>query len=625
MRVASPCRGRPARQLRALVFVFAAALAACHSSTTTPPGTPVITMGGENTSQEFASYVVFLDGINLTRTDGVVITVNQVAEEVDLAKISDFAELVAAPAAPSGTYTSATVSLDFSTAAVWVYQNGKPVLATVSNVNNSTTYVVTITFDPAHPLVINNGVSQRMHVTFDLAASNTVTPGTPPVVSVQPFVVVSPAPVDSTVMRARGLFVTTQSGTYIQNSRPFFDQQSALGAVTVNINDQTYFNIEGTAYTGQAGLTAMQQLQINTPTAAFGTLDNLSGITPSMNATQVYAGQSLESPVAELVTGIVSARSGNNLTVSGATCFVPNSSVALGSYAFYASLPVTVSSATLVAQDGAVASGLNEASISVGQKITAFGLAAFDATTGGCTSLDATSGFVRLNSTRLWGTLNSATTGNALLDVLSLGNFAPVALNFAGTGAGGQDANPAAYSVNTGSLDQSAVAAGTLLQVDGLVTPFGAAPPDFTAHAITPGTETSQQLIVEWVSGGSTTPFTHIGSDYLEVNLADPLIVGVHQIHTGPATLDLKSLAASPHITTIGANQNNLQLAVGSATLTPTGISLFNNASGFATALNTTFPASGGTQKIYKLVAYGTYNATTNTFVTSQILVALHE
>jgi hypothetical protein len=608
-----------------VVLVGAASLAACHTSSNPPPGTPVVTMGGENTSPYFASYVVVLDGINLTRTDGTVITLNQVAQEVDLAKISDLAELVEAPAVPAGTYTSATVALDFTNVAVWVYQNGKPVPAAVTTINGSTTYSIPVTFDPAHPLVITNGVAQRMHVTLDLAASNTITAGSAPGVQVQPFVVVSPAPVDSTEMRARGLFVTTQSGYYIQNSRPFFDQQSALGAVNVNINDQTYFNIEGVAYTGQAGLTAMQQLQISTPTAAFGTLDNLSGITPSMNATRVYAGQSLESPVAETVTGVVSARTGNSFTVTGATCFVPNSSLALGSFGYDASIPVTVSGNTTMAEDGALAPGLSTASISVGQKVTAFGLATFDQITGACLSLDATGGFVALNSTRLWGTLKSATTGNALLDVLSLGNFAPVGLNFAGSGAGGQDANPAAYSVNTGSLDQSAVAAGTLLQVDGIVAPFGAAPPDFTARAITPGTDTTQQLVIEWENGGSTAPFIHAGSDYLEVNLADPNIGNIRYIHTGPAALDLKTLAASPHITTIGAAaQNNLQLAVGSVTLT-SGISVYNSATAFATALGSTFPASGGTNKIYRLVAYGQYKPTTNTFVTDRIFVALHE
>jgi hypothetical protein len=607
-----------------MVLAAATSLAACHSTSTTSPGTPVITMGGESTSPDFASYIVLLDSIQLTRNDGTIITTNQVAEEIDLAKVSDLAELVEAPAVPSGTYTSATIALDFTSASVWVYQDGKPVLATVTAVNGNPAYTITITFDAAHPLVITNGVSQRLHLTFDLAASNSITAGSPPTVQVQPFVVLSPAPVDSTVMRARGLFVTTASGYYIQNSRPFFDQQSALGAVNVNINAQTYFNIQGVAYTGQAGLTALQQVQIDTPTAAYGTLDILSGITPSMNATQVYAGQSLESPVAETVTGVVSARSGNTFTVLGATCFQPNSSVALGSFAYLASMPVTVGSGTVMGQDGVIAPDLNTNAISVGQRVTILGLATFNTTTGGCVSLDATTGFMRLNSTRLWGTLNSATAGNASLDVLSLGNFAPAGLIFAGTGAPGQDANPAAYSVNTGSLDQSGVVAGTLLQVDGFVAPFGAAPPDFTAHAITPGTETSQQLVVEWENGGSLSPFTHAGSDYLEVNLADPNIAHIDYIRTGPAVLELKTLAASPHITTTGAAQNELQLAVGSVTLT-TGISVYNTASAFATALGATFPTSGGTKKIYRLVAYGQYNAATNTFVTARINVALHE
>lgn len=626
MRVASPGRGHPARLLRAMVLAAAAFLGACHSSSTTPPGTPVITMGGEGTSPDFVSYIGVIDSITLTATDGTLITTLQVPEEVDFAKVSDLAELVEAPAAPSGTYTSATMSLDFSAPQVWVYENGKPVLATVVSANGSPTYTVTITFDPSHPLVIGNGVSQRMHISLDLAASNTITPGSPPTVTLQPFVVFSPAPVDSTVMRARGLFVTTESASnyYIQNSRPFYDLQSALGAVNVNINPQTYFSINGISYTGASGLAAMQQLQISTPTLAIGTLDNLSGITPSMNATQVYAGESLENPVADTVTGVVSARSGNSFTLQGATCFQPTSSVALGSFSALASIPVTVGSTTVVSEDGVGTSGVDLASISVGQQITAFGTASIDPTTLGCVSLDATAGFIRLNSTRAWGTLNSATSGTAFLDVLSLGNFAPAGLDFSGTGAGGTSSDPANYNVNTGSLDQSGVAAGTLLAVDGVVTPFGAAPPDFTARAITPGTDTTQQLVIEWENGGSTAPFSHAGSDYLQVNLADPNIGSIHYIRTGPASLDLKTLAASPQITTTGAAQNNLQLAVGSVTLT-TGISVYNTASGFATALGSTFPASGGTKKIYRLVAYGQYNATTNTFVAGRIFVALHE
>ena len=57
--------------------------------------------------------------------------------------------------------------------------------------------------------------------------------------------------------------------------------------------------------------------------------------------------------------------------------------------------------------------------------------------------MDATAGQVRLSSTRLWGTLNSATKGSASLDLLSIGSFASSAFNFAGTGTGGQQRPPA--------------------------------------------------------------------------------------------------------------------------------------------------------------------------------------
>ena len=106
------------------------------------------------------------------------------------------------------------------------------------------------------------------------------------------------------------------------------------------------------------------------------------------------------------------------------------------------------------------------------------------------------------------------------------------------------------------------------------------------------------------------------------MNLADADLGATHEIRTGPAPLDLKSLPASPLITTTGADQSNLQLAIGSATLT-SGISVFNSASGFASAVNSDFAA--GTNKISRLVAYGQYDSVNNTFVAARISVALHE
>ena len=65
--------------------------------------------------------------------------------------------------------------------------------------------------------------------------------------------------------------------------------------------------------------------------------------------------------------------------------------------------------------------------------------------------------------------------------MLTLDNWSRSAFDFAGTATDGGASDHDAYVVNTGALDESGVTAGTLLQLDGLVTPFGTAPPDFTA------------------------------------------------------------------------------------------------------------------------------------------------
>ena len=623
------------RTLPALVLGFTGLLAGCGSNSTAALGTPVVTLS--DTSGDFAAYRVTLDSITLTETNGAIESPvrQQPPESVDLAALTDLTELLGVQAAPAATYKSATLTLDYTGASIWVNVNGQAVAATpVSSTGTALSQdTATVTFDPNHPLVITRGKSTRLAIDFDLAASNSInTATTPPTVTVRPFVVMTPAPADAALIRVRGLLVAVPSGSsdYIINVRPLIDLQSALGAVTVSTTAQTYFNINHAAYTGAAGLNALASLPENTIIAAYGTLGDLSGITPGFHAMAVYAGTSLESPIANHISGVVSARSGNTLTVRGATYL--SAPVFTSSYtASYANnATVTVGSATLVSEDGVAASGLTPAAISVGQQVDVSGQGSVDS--AGNISLDATTCSseppcqVRLLPTRIWGTLNSATAGSALLDVLSLGNFAPAGFNFVGTGA--VAANPSAYALNTGSLDESATPAGTLLQVDGIVNAFGSAPPDFTATAITAGTATEQRLVVEWSNAaGATAPFTSASSSGLVVDLSNAALGTIHEIRTGPAgpantgpgVRDLTLLPTSPPFTIVGAAQADLRLAIGGASLS-TGVSVFNSISGFATAVSSTFK---GTNKIYRLVAVGQYNAGTNAFVASRISVAL--
>jgi Domain of unknown function (DUF4382) len=609
-------------------------LASCGGSSTSAPGTPVVTVS--DTSGDFASYRVTISQIQLTNTNGTAWSLPLAPQVVDLAALTDISELLEAPAVPSGTYKSATLTLDYTNASIWV--SGQSVAANVvpasgSGAINLTTF--TITFDPSNQLTITAGKSTRLALDIDLAASNSIdTSGSTPTVTVRPYAVMRPAPSDATLMRVRGVLVTveTASSDYVINTRPLTDSVVAnpnppVGAVTVSTDANTYFNVDGTAYTGASGLAAMAAFTTNTaPVAAYGTLGDLSGIKPGFHATAVYAGTSLET-LADHITGIVSARSGNTLTVHGAHLFQRLGAVCSAySNTFYNNATVTIGSATIVSRDGIMASGLTPASISIGQQLDVSGQCSVDSS--GNLSLDAatctvsgtaTPCQVRLAPTRIWGTLSSATSGSAVLDVLTLGDFAPAGFNFAGTG--NPAANPAAYAVNTGTLDESSVAAGTLLQVDGLVTPFGAAPPDFTASAIALGSATEQRLVVEWVNGGATAPFSSASSTGLVVDLGNANLGTIHYIRTGPATLDLKSLPASPMITTTGADQSNLQLSIGNSRLS-SGISVFSSASAFASALSSAF---NGTNKIYRLVAVGQFNSAANTFVASRISVALHE
>ena len=621
MTVVCPRRTRCARALRALLCATTALLAACSTSHPPPPGTPVVTMGNLTNSSDFMSYIINIGSIALRRTDGTIVTPLVTPVTVDLAQLNTLSELVEAPAVPEGTYTSAAITLDYtSTQLVWFNINGETLSATPSTAAGLgfTAVSVIVTFDPKNPLVIKQNQSVRLQVEVDLLASNELNTATA-IVQVQPFVVIRPAPVDATPMRLRGLFVTTQdvpSGFYM-NARPFYSQYSALGAVIVNTNAQTYYNINGVVYTGSAGLAVLSQQAQTLPLAVYGTLASVSGVTPSFNATQVYFGASQESQVAYYLTGTVTARSGNTLTLRASTV-VPPPGVAALSLTYLDSIPVTLGNATLVFEDGSATPGLTIADISVGQQLTLAGQPVVSA--GALASIDASSGFVRLQSTTLWGTQNADGT----LDLFSLGRFAPTAISFAGTGTSGHDATATAYAVDTSAVPPGPViTTGELLQVQGNVTPFGAAPPDFMASALTPGPSSLQTLVVDWVNGGSTAPFSSISSSGLVVNLADANLGATHEIRTGPASLDLKSLPQSPLITTTGADQSNLQLAVGSTTLT-TGISVFNNAAAFASGVSSAF---NGTHKSFRLVAYGQCNnpTTCDTFVASRIHVALHE
>lgn len=610
----------------ALAVALAIALGGCSATTKVYNGTPVLMLTAE-AAGDFSAYSVGLYTVTFTRSDGYVAYAQSTDQQVDLTRRTNLTELFNATGVPQGTYKSMTISLDYSSPVI--YLKGHTTAATVKNAAGTTNPGViteTVKFPSNHPLVVNLNKSTPLAIDIDLAASNSIDTSTN-TVTVKPFIVATVQPYENNPLRARGQIVLSNpsAGHFTENIRPFDDTYYAdgdVGALTVNANSSTYFNIDGKTYTGTAGLTALAGINPGIVVTAYGTLGDLSTITPALNATAVYAGTTVISPGNEALHGTVVARSGDTLTLRGAEyvcqegpCFSSDT------FTYYPNAKVTMGSGTIVSEDGVAASGLSARSVSVGQQITALGTGpAFGTVKPSATlQFNANPGQIRLQPTELWGTLSSGAAGSATLNVLEIANNASSAFNFAGTGiTSSTDANPASYTVDTGSFDASTLSSGTLLNASGIAAPFGSAPPDFKASTVTNRANGPSTLIVEW-SSGTTTPFTTYGSSGLVVNLGNSGLTSAI-MRTGPQTVTLSSLASSPTVIAgcaSGTCSGNSEYGIGNASK---GVNVYDSASSFLSGLSNTL---NGSNKVFKLVAIGNYDTSTNTFYTQRLDVAL--
>lgn len=615
--------------------VLALALAGCSTNNKVYNGTPVVTVTAQ-ANADFSTYVVGVSLYSMTRSDGyVAYPAGYTYEEfADLTQRVDLSELLNAVGVPDGTYTSAVIGVDYSSPLVYI--KGQSTAATVENssgsVNPGIVYV-TVKLDPSHPFVVNLNQSTPLALDFDLAAGNTVNTSKN-VVTIRPFVTAVTPSNDTQQVRARGLFVvaTPSASNFVENLRPFEDNvYSTVGALQVNTTASTFYNVDGRILTGAAGLTAIQALAANTPIEAYGTLNgqppgSSPTINPVLTATQVYAGNVVSNGQYEHVRGIVSAISGNSLTVTGVTyLYYEGYCVSNLCFTYYPTATINVGASTLVTEDDVTppsGTGFSTSSISVGSQIDAIGLGATNSS--GALTLDATQGLVRLQSTPIWGTLVSGAAGSATLDLLALGNTgAPASgFNFAGTGTSSASAATAAsYVVNTSGAstgtDQSGTIAGTLLRIDGFPTSYGSAPPDFDATAVTPGASEPADLIVEWGGSGTASPFTSQDSTSLALNLSNAdlaeVVTGPQSDCAGTATPVCTPLTGTPAITITNGNQ----FAIGNS---GNGVSVFSTSTAFASALGTTL---NGSTAVYRVVAIGSYDSATNTFTASRVDVAL--
>lgn len=596
-----------------------AMLAACGGGGTSsiiPSGTEgTVAFSIADSSGDFVSYAVDINQITLTRSDGVVVKALPAPVPVDLAQLVSSSQLFANATLPSGTYTSMSIDVGYANADISA-ENASGQVVSLTPVDSKgaplTTATVTVRLSTTDPIVVQKGVPLLASLDFDLEASNIIDFGaSPPTVTVSPFFYVAVNPTDLPYAQASGLLtsVDTAASTYTIDLMPlFYTGTKDFGSMVIGTGSQTFYAVNGTTYTGSAGLQALAALPSGSPTLAYGSYD--LGKT-MFEADQVYAGSSVPGVNSDSVHGSVIARSGDTLTVFGVT-YVNATSEQI----YHSTVTVNLGTNTTVYIAGDPVTAATLAAISVGSRVTIQGT--LTDTTPSSLTMDAgvqDTGYVRVGPSRVSGTVSTINSGQVNL-VLAEVDHHPVGwFNFAGTGSTPTlDADPTNYEVATGTLDLSGLSLGAATEIDGFVQPFGQAPPDFNAVSLGNFADANTRLMVGWRPNGTTAPFSVENATQLVIDLADPDIGPFAVLREGGVLTNLTSLPASP---TIAPDSGGTGLfAIRKAGTVTIYVSFAN----FVTALQGQL---NGSTVMTGLFARGGYDAGSNTFTVQRMAVNL--
>ena len=646
--------------------------AGCHNNNNNTSGYGIAWVTMTDEPGDYTSYIVTIDSVTLTDTNGNVVTAAAVPEIVHVAQLSNYAELWSSAGIPNGTYVSATINLNYTNAAVTVMVNGVPQAAKLLDYTTGaapTTYSVKVAFDPANPLVITPTFSstsaQRLAIDFNLAASGRVVLTTnPATVLVRPYLTAGVLPDDTKLIRVRGPLINSNLGlgTYTVYVRPFYDEANNIGTLTLFNQPNTIYTINGNTYVGQPGLKAMTLLSAGTTiVAGYTTFQPTVNTNPSppstagkFNLVYVVGASTLEDQYTEGLSGDVIRRVGDTVTLLGSTLFLNTANT----YTYeVAPTQLLVGSGTIVTADNnSTLTGLNSGSVAVGQHVSARGI--YSVLANGTVQLDATgtsstnTGSVRLQTTEFWGSLVSSAAGSLVMNLNTINDWPVSGYDFTGNGASAADnPSPTAFSVNTAGLTLPlGTAAGDPVWVNGFLTRFGSAPPDLDADAANnqlsvqtaggqaggaastaPGVETcgvgSQvcnpgSLQVIWTSPpGTVAPFVTVSSAGFTIDLKQAeFLSGV--IRIGPQSIDLTSVPAVtvvpttlPVTSTFTPRYAFGDPGVTGATTAP-NISVYSSFSDFIAALT---PAITAANPVKQLEARGVYDAATHTFVATSV------
>lgn len=586
-----------------LISVATFALAGCGGgggSNGSAATTGDVVIGLTDAEGDFLTYTVDVTSVTLVRANGAVVEALPGATRVDFAQYADLTEFISSVTVPSGIYTGAKLRLDYTNADVQVEVGGAAVPAIVHDANGQpiSTLDVSVRFDNNRALVVAPGIPAHVTLDFNLALSNQVdTSGATPIVTVAPFLTADVNPDAPKLHRVRGPLqsVDVAASSFQLNLRPFHVLTGNFGRLTVATDANTMYEIDGTDFQGQTGLAQLATKPFGTATVAIGDLD-IPG--RRFVAHEVYAGSSVPFGTADAVTGNVIARSGNTLTVRGATLVRAD-----GTVMFRDNVSVLLGSATIIRKEGMFSGGLTSDAISIGQRIDVLGT--LDV---GTMTLDARQGIARMLVTTLTGTVNSTTSGEVQMALQTIDGRAIALYDFTGTGTSGNDADPANYQVSTGSLDLTGLSTGAPVQVRGFAHPYGQAPSDFDALSVTNVAALPALMLTGW-QPATAAPFVSSSSSAVVLDLTG--VGPLHHVLRGWVATDL--LGTSPRVEPRSSGVNLFAIGYQGTVQVYTQFDLYEQALQANLAQN---------RKVRGIAAFGSYADSDSTLTAARAFTA---
>ena len=473
------------------------------------PQTGELSIGITDAPGDFLKYSIEVQSLTLTRDNGDVVETLPLTTRIDFAELTEVTEFLTVATVPVGIYQSASIRMDFSTADIIVQdENGdtQPADPVDDQGNALGVLDLRLNLSTSDVIRIAVGVPAAFSLDFDLHASNEVDHAVIPVqVVVEPFLLATPELERDREHRVRGVVAEVDLATNEIDIlvRPFRHRTGQFGMFTLAVNDDTQYEVDGIGYTGSEGLESITQLADQAPIVANGRISAVG-----MMAEIVIAGSSVPWDNADVVRGVVASRVGDVLTIRGAKL-----EFADGTDAFRGTFTVNLSDTTSVSAPGQDNANVTTQSISVGQRVLAWGEILADQT---------------LEASRVRMQINQLTAVVVQVDPLAVELFflngrRAAAFDFSGTGMSPEfDADPAFYEIRTGLLPLASITSGDLVRVRGLVNAFGAAPADYLARTIIDvQTDIRAALLQVGWQAGTAIPFTTIAPERIDVDLSE--------------------------------------------------------------------------------------------------------